>query len=164
MAVVVLPDLSECLAMPPQASTTPGKTGFISITGVPSIASKGSTRKRLDSAIFNTWTRCRPIGFGRSGERVAKTPFNGFCGTSRGCTRSVSRSPWWSHVRYDFTSRSNSVERLDKRRIDLHPCLWCPLPALLGSVLSDFNLRANEANWTQRIGRYRSHDLLPGGV
>jgi hypothetical protein len=49
----------------------------MSTTGVPSSASRGSTRKRTDSAISNTRTRCSPMGFGRSGERVAKTPFRG---------------------------------------------------------------------------------------
>jgi hypothetical protein len=60
-----------------QASIEPGNTGLMSTTGVPSSASRGSTRKRTDSAISNTRTRCSPMGFGRSGERVAKTPFRG---------------------------------------------------------------------------------------
>src|SRR4029453_1107605 len=66
--------------------------------------------------------------------------------------------------KYDFTSRSNTVEPLDKGRIDLHPCLWRPLRALLGGVLSRDELRADDADWTQRICGCRGHDLAPSGV
>jgi hypothetical protein len=38
-------------------------------------------------------TSCRPIGFGRAGERVLKTPWIGFARSPRGCTRRTSRSP-----------------------------------------------------------------------
>src|SRR5215204_1433879 len=52
-----------------------------------------------------TCTRCSPIGFGRSGDRVLKTPSSGFARSPRGWTRSTSRSAWCSQVN---TSTSES--------------------------------------------------------
>ena len=57
-------------------SRRPRQTIFTSTTGVPSIASSGPTR-RLVPSIDRIVTRCRPSGFGRCGERVAKTPVSG---------------------------------------------------------------------------------------
>ena len=51
-------------------------TAFMSITGVPSIASIGPIRIRLPS-ISRTVTRCKPSGFGLLGDRVKKTPVSG---------------------------------------------------------------------------------------
>src|SRR5207247_8630872 len=59
-------------AVPRQRSERPS-TGLMSTTGVPSMASMGPILRRLP-AIDRTVTRWRPSGFGRSGERVAKTP------------------------------------------------------------------------------------------
>lgn len=66
------------------------RTGFTSTIGVPCKASRSQTRKRLPR-ISTTRTRCSPIGFGRSCERVLKTPCSAFSGSSRGWTRSTSR-------------------------------------------------------------------------
>src|SRR5919197_1445992 len=65
-------------------------TGLMSTTGVPSIASSGSTLS-LRSAISRTTTGCRPSGFGRSGDRVAKTPARGTLVSPRGCVFKTSR-------------------------------------------------------------------------
>ena len=43
-------------------------------------------------------TRCSPIGFGRSWDRVLNTPVSGFRGSSRGWTASTSRRAWCSQV------------------------------------------------------------------
>ena len=67
-----------------------GSTGLISTTGVPSIASIGPTFN-LSPEISRTVTRCKPSGFGRSGDRVAKTPDRGKVLSSRGCTFKMSR-------------------------------------------------------------------------
>src|SRR5712675_1499242 len=71
-------------------------TGLISTTGVPSIASSGPTLISRPE-ISSTFTRCSPSGFGRSGERVAKTTHSTFL-FPRGCTFKTSRRPWCSHV------------------------------------------------------------------
>ena len=73
-------------------------TGFRSRTGVPSSASSRRTRTRLPS-ISATSTRCRPIGLGRSGERVLNTPWGGRDRSPRGCTASTSRRARSSQVR-----------------------------------------------------------------
>ena len=62
----------------------------MSATGVPSIASIGAIPIRLPT-ILRTVTRCNPSGFGRSGDRVEKTPVIGELSSPRGCTFSVSR-------------------------------------------------------------------------
>jgi hypothetical protein len=55
-----------------------------------------------------TRTRCNPIGFGRSAERVAKTPASGRAGSSRGWTTRTSRRARCSHVRMTTSApRSN---------------------------------------------------------
>src|SRR5258707_1162171 len=48
-----------------------GTTGFMSITGVPSIASMGPRCRRVAS-MASTLVRCRPMGLGRAGDRVEK--------------------------------------------------------------------------------------------
>ncbi len=62
----------------------------MSTTGVPSIASSGPTFSSR-SATSRTVTRCNPRGFGRSGERVAKTPASGTLSSPRGCVFKTSR-------------------------------------------------------------------------
>ena len=59
------------------------RAGLMSTTGVPSMASMGPMRRRCFS-ILRTVTRWRPIGLGRSGERVAKTPVSRRLGSERG--------------------------------------------------------------------------------
>jgi hypothetical protein len=61
---------------PRQRSSRFPRTGLMSSTGVPSTASRASTLMR-PSATSVTLTVWRPIGFGRSGERVVKTPGSG---------------------------------------------------------------------------------------
>ena len=59
------------------------RIGLTSSTGVPSTASRSRTRTALPSTA-TTSTRWRPIGFGRSGERVANTPISGRSVSPRG--------------------------------------------------------------------------------
>ena len=58
-------------------------TGFTSTTGVRSSASRGPTSNRSPSR-WRTFTLCRPIGLGRSGERVLKTPWRPRLSSSSG--------------------------------------------------------------------------------
>ena len=68
------------------------RTGFMSMTGVPSMASSGRTRifififtsASFFAIISSISTRCSPIGFGLSGDLVEKTPFNGIFGSPLG--------------------------------------------------------------------------------
>jgi hypothetical protein len=53
-------------------------TALRSRIGVPSIASKARTRSCVGASMAVTVTRCRPMGFGRSDDRVAKTPSAGY--------------------------------------------------------------------------------------
>ena len=73
-------------------------TGLTSMIGVPSKASSCPTVIRSPSTA-STRTRCSPIGFGRSGERVVNTPSCGRVRSLRGCTTRVSRSARCSQVR-----------------------------------------------------------------
>jgi hypothetical protein len=66
------------------------RTGFMSTTGVPSIASSGRTFNSRPT-ISSTVTGCNPSGFGRSGDRVAKTPVSGTLVSPRGCVFKTSR-------------------------------------------------------------------------
>lgn len=65
---------------PVYLSSASFKTGLISSTGVPSRASNGRTFMHPGSSISTISTRCRPTGFGRSGERVANTLLRGALG------------------------------------------------------------------------------------
>src|SRR5262249_11712415 len=82
-------------------------TGLRTTAGVPSTASIGPTRKRFPS-IARTTTGWSPSGFGRSGDRVAKTPAMGLRGSERGRTRSTSRRARSSQV---TTRISSPTER-----------------------------------------------------
>nr|BFE74203.1 hypothetical protein GCM10020092_075040 [Actinoplanes digitatis] len=86
------------------------RTGLTSRTGVPSSASRSATRRRR-SPTSSTVTWCRPIGLGRSGERVLNTPVSGRDRSSRGCTRRTPRSARSSHV----SSSSGSPGRMSLR-------------------------------------------------
>ena len=66
-----------------RAITESSRTGLMSTTGVPSIASGGPTASSRLS-IPSTVTSCGPSGFGRSDERVATTPVSGRDASSRG--------------------------------------------------------------------------------
>src|SRR5712671_4069961 len=79
------------LRLPSHPSADRESTGLISTTGVPSIASNGPTLISRPE-ISSTRTRCNPSGFGRSGDRVAKTPHSTFL-FPRGCTFKTSRRP-----------------------------------------------------------------------
>ena len=67
-------------------------TALRSRIGVPSIASKARTRSRVGASMAVTVTRCRPMGFGRSDDHVAKTPVSGVVGSPRGCVCKTLRS------------------------------------------------------------------------
>ena len=112
---------------------SPRSTGLTSTTGVPSIASSGRTRIRRSST-STTSTRCRPIGFGRSGERVLKTPRSGTLGSSRGWTAWMSRSASCSQVRTRRSSPDGEVarglaHRPRRRRSRRRALLRCPASA-----------------------------------
>jgi hypothetical protein len=72
-------------------------TGFASASGVSSSASRPCTRIRDPSTVI-TRTRCRPMGLGRPGERVLKTPAGGLCGLSPGRVTGTSRRDRSSQV------------------------------------------------------------------
>jgi hypothetical protein len=57
-----------------------------STIGVPSIASIAPTCRVVGPSSAVTVTRWTPIGFGRSGERVRKTPVSGMFGSQHGST------------------------------------------------------------------------------
>jgi hypothetical protein len=73
-----------CRSGPAHPSHDSSITAFRSRIGVPSIAASARTCNRVGDPIAVTVTRCRPIGFGRSGERVANTPVNGVFGSPLG--------------------------------------------------------------------------------
>ena len=101
-----------------------------SITGVPSIASRPATRKVRGPA-SSTVTVCRPMGFGRSGERVAKTPVMGRAGSLRGRVSSVvpvrSVQPGQQH---DDRSRFNPLQCWSNLLVEDQLGLGRPLVAL----------------------------------
>jgi hypothetical protein len=102
---VAFPILAARCAQRP--STFAFRTGFKSMIGVPSRASRLRTWIRAWS-IAHTVTWCSPIGFGRCGERVRNTPSSIRDASPRGCTLSTSRRARSSHV----NSRSSSPSRI----------------------------------------------------
>jgi hypothetical protein len=79
------------------------RTGLISMTGVPSIASKPCTSSHPSTSTIKTLARCKPIGLGRSGERVANTPVRGFSTSPRGWTLRTERCASWSQVKIQMS-------------------------------------------------------------
>ena len=84
-------------------------TGFISITGVPSSTSRLATRISL-LLIDKISATCRPIGLGRSGDRVAKTPVKLASGLFLGFVFNVLLSPLSSHVKIKILAPAFSPE------------------------------------------------------
>ena len=89
--------LSRPAPRPVHRSGIGPSTGLTSRTGVPSTASRPSTRTRVPS-VPTIRTVCRPIGLGRSGERVLNTPSTGAVSSLRGWVVSTSRRARSSHV------------------------------------------------------------------
>jgi hypothetical protein len=58
----------------------------------------GRAGRSRDPSTVITRTRCRPMGLGRPGERVLKTPAGGLCGLSPGRVTSTSRRDRSSQV------------------------------------------------------------------
>jgi Ricin-type beta-trefoil lectin domain-like len=81
----------------------PSMTGLRSTMGVPSIASRPSTSSQRLRVTLRTFARCKPIGLGRSGERVANTPESGFLASPRGCTFRTERRDSWSQVKIQMS-------------------------------------------------------------
>jgi hypothetical protein len=118
------------------------------MTGVPSIASSGPTRIRCFSTA-STRTRWSPTGFGRSGERVEKTPVSGREGSLRGWTSRTDRSASWNQVR----TRSSSPRREGRGgprhlRAKLDPRLGRTLVTLHGGELAVPELGADDSDRT----------------
>ena len=105
------------------------RTCFTSMIGVPSTASRSRTRILLPSTAA-TSTRCSPIGFGRAGERVRKTPSSGLDASPRGCTRSTSRRARWSHVK-TMSSSPARIQSVSHARLEREPRFRRAFVALL---------------------------------
>jgi hypothetical protein len=73
----------DCLGASDQRLDGGPSTGLTSSTGVPSTASIGPTR-REPGAVCVTVTGWMPIGLGRCGDRVLKTPVSGFASPRAG--------------------------------------------------------------------------------
>ena len=126
--------------------------------GVPSRASRSRSRIRRPSTA-STSTVCRPIGFGRSAERVLNTPRSGLAASSRGWTRRTSRrraiEPGKDDepvARRDVRSASATelVEREPCVRGALAPCFG----AEAGSVSDDSTLPIGVSSTGSGIGRH----------
>ena len=109
------------------------RTGFTSRTGVPSMASSGPTWTRRPSTARIS-TRCSPIGFGRSAERVLNTPVSRIRRVVTG-THAPARRAGPGRAR---SARSTSSPTRRSRRpsrdvgVELDPGVGRPLVALLG--------------------------------
>ncbi len=91
--------------------TSSSRTGFTSRIGVPSSASRWWTSIRRPSMAVIV-TRWRPIGLGRCGERVLKTPSRCRAVSPRGCKLKTSRRPRSSQVMRMISSPGRRLPRL----------------------------------------------------
>ena len=129
-----------------------GSTGLMSITGVPSIASIGPIRNR-DPSISRTTTGCRPRGFGRSGERVAKRRLTDW--RRRAGEPAASRGgPVKPGDDEHLIANRHAEQAVRRPRIDLEPNVWCALIALFRCVAARCQRRSDEADRAElKIGR-----------
>src|ERR671931_533215 len=123
----------------------------MSITGVPSIASSGPTVSSWP-AIASTMTRCNPSGFGRSDDRVAKTPARGTLSSPRGCVFKTSRRDSCNQVMTmsssptTIPSRPSRTAGIISMRASGAPSLpW--LGALLRSLRGDRTMPIGCSRW-----------------
>lgn len=102
----------------------------MSMIGVPSNASRLRTRTRRPS-IAETSTRCSPMGFGRWGDRVLKTPSFALEVSPRGCTVKTSRrgaiEPGDDD---DLIAEPDALETLKDIRIEDQPGFGCAFVGL----------------------------------
>ena len=116
----------------------------MSTTGVPSMTSIGPIRIRF-LLISRTVTRWRPSGFGRSGDRVQKTPVSARFGSERGCTFSTLRRLSCSHVMTRISSptfipsRPSATDGLMSRQASgapYQPCFGASLRFLIAERIT----------------------------
>jgi hypothetical protein len=102
----------------------------MSTTGVPSIASSGPTFNSRPT-ISSTVTGCEPSGFGRSGDRVAKTPVSGALVSPRGCVFRTSRKLVQPGDDDQLVAGFDPIEPVLHRRHELDPRVGCSFAALI---------------------------------
>ena len=128
MAPGELETLLGCRSRGAACRSAPGSsTGLMSMTGVWSSASSPLTRIRRPS-MARIWARYRPIGLGRSGERVPNTPSGGLAGLSPGTLLTSSRR-----------ERSSQVSKMTcwpARRSRTAAAAWSHGP--VGAVVADW--------------------------
>ena len=105
------------------------------MTGVPSSASSSLTRIRRPSTA-KIWALCRPIGLGRSGDRVLDTPSGGLAGSSPGTVASSSRRARSSQVSKMTCSpaRKSRVPSATSGTTASRRCAFATLPGRLRRV------------------------------
>ena len=115
------------------------------------MTSSGRTSRRAPSMRV-TVTRWSPIGFGRSGERVAKTPVSGLRGSLRG--------RYFEHVALplvepreheNVVSRLDAVEPAQEFRVDVDRGVGRAFVALTRRILSIRQRRPHDADRPQHI-------------
>jgi hypothetical protein len=135
-----------------------GSTGLTSTIGVPSSASRLWTRT-LKPSIATIRTRCRPIGFGLSGDRVLKTPVSGLLGSLRGRVTSTSRRDRSSQVSTsisDPTTKSRMASAMSSSKTST--ASGDPSSPCLGAVS-----RSTSGDSTQPTGRTSNDGVIDCG-
>ena len=140
-------------------SSTVRSTGLMSTTGVPSSASRGRTCTRVPStASTSTW--CRPIGLGRSADRVLNTPRCGLAASSRGMDdEEVSAGTIQPGQHDDVVTGLEVTKPLLHRRLELEPGGGCSFVTLLRCRSQVDQLRLDPADHPELIGDVRSRGL-----
>ena len=125
-------------------------TGFRSRIGVRSIASRSRTRIRVP-CMTRICTRWRPIGFGRSADRVLNTPVSGLAGLSLGCTTSTSRRARSSHVSTRTSTGFEVAQSLAEPLVEDQPGVWSTFVSLFRRGFRIEQRRLDPADWRQLI-------------
>jgi hypothetical protein len=91
----------------------------------------------MDSVTSNTWTRCNPMGFGRSGARGGQDPFQRITRiVARVNLQDVAAALVEPRQQDDLLPRGDAIKRPGERRIDLDPRLRRTFRALLRGLFS----------------------------
>ncbi len=130
-----------------------------STIGVPSIASSAPTRNVVGPSNPVTVTRWTPIGFGRSGERVLKTPVSGMRSSPVGWVWRTRRSARCKGEHDQLVTRFDAVQRVGERGIDLQQRFRCARECLVGGTGDRAQRRANDPDWVQQVGLGLVHSV-----
>lgn len=105
-----------------------------------------------------TVTRWTPIGLGRSGERVLKTPVSGMVGSPAGWVcQDVAVGEVEPGEHDELVAGLDAMEGVGEGGVDLEGRFGCAFERLVGRVGGPTQRRVDDADWMHQVGLAFAH-------